>query len=392
MTPVLPLSGIRVLDLASELTAYGTRLLADLGAEVLALEPPGGHRLRRKPPYPAGVDVGYGLAFAYYFANKRGITLDITDPAALPLLAELARDVDVVVASPDPGAPVVGFDPSSATLSWAGLGAIVCLVTPFGLTGPYRSFRATHLTLHAMSGGMHSQGPPDGPPLVIPGEQKYPEVGAHLTVAVLAALRERDRVGGQRIELSAHEVLTATDSSAPRYSATTGLASRGAMPSTPPAGVWQCRNGPVEFQVWTDRHWHGFLELIGDPEALRDKALSQPAVRTARAAELAAVIEALIRDSDRHELVRDGQRLGVPCGLLYTVGQFTEDEQVTARGYLATVGPLRMPGAPFRSTVPLLAQYRRPAPEPGEHNREVYLDRLGHRPAELAGWQEAGLV
>ena len=100
-----PLTGIRVLDLASELTAYGTRLLAGLGADVLVVEPPGGHPLRRRPPLPTRVPAPYGLPFAYLFAGKRAVTLDVTAPAALPLLTGLARAAGVVIAEPAPPTP-----------------------------------------------------------------------------------------------------------------------------------------------------------------------------------------------------------------------------------------------------------------------------------------------
>ncbi|GAA1262024.1 CoA transferase [Sphaerisporangium rubeum] len=417
-----PLTGIRVLDLASELTAYGTRLLAGLGADVLVVEPPGGHELRRRPPFPTGTSSAYGLPFAYLFTGKRAVTLDVTVPAALPLLTDLARDADVVIASPGPlspiagltanpgtvdagpgdadtvvtspapHSPVAGLDPARPALSWAPRDAIVCLVTPFGLTGPYRSYRATHLTLHAMSGGMHTQGPVEGPPVVIPGEQKYAEVGAWLAVAVLAALRERGRSGGQVLDLSAHEVMTATDGSLAHYTATGHLTGRGPAPGTPPSGVWRCRDGDVEFQVWTDRHWHGFVELIGSPEALRDPALAHPAARAPRAAELTAVIEPLVGAANRGDLVREGQRLGVPCGPINTIGEFAEDEQVRARGGVTDTSGLPMPAWPFRATVPLFTEHPRRAPLTGEHNDEEYIDRLGHDANEPAEWQEAGLV
>lgn len=387
-----PLTGIRVLDLASELTAYGTRLLAGLGADVLVVEPPGGHELRRRTPFPTGTPSPYGLPFAYLFAGKRAVTLDVTVPASLPLLTGLARDTDVVIASPGPLSPITGFGPARPALSWAPRDAIVCLVTPFGLTGPYRSYRATHLTLHAMSGGMHTQGPPVGPPVVIPGEQKYAEVGAWLAVAVLAALRERGGSGGQVLDLSAHEVMTATDGSLAHYTATGHLTGRGPVPGTPPSGVWRCRDGDVEFQVWTDRHWHGFVELVGSPEALRDPALAHPAARAPRAAELTAMIEPLVGAANRGDLVREGQRLGVPCGPINTIGEFAEDEQVRARGGVTDTSGLPMPAWPFRATVPLFTERPRRAPLAGEHNHEEYIDRLGHDANEPVEWQEAGLV
>jgi benzylsuccinate CoA-transferase BbsE subunit len=150
-----PLEGIRTLDLSGAIGAYCTKLLADLGADVVKVEPPGGDELRGKPPFRDGV-IGReaSLAFAYYHANKRGITLDVTRDASLDLLAELGADADVIVLSPSPRARVAGF--ADGRLSWAGAQAVVCSVTPFGLTGPYRNWRATNLINSAMGGMLRS--------------------------------------------------------------------------------------------------------------------------------------------------------------------------------------------------------------------------------------------
>ena len=101
-------------------------------------------------PSPAGHSgPERSLAFAYYHANKRGIVLDYRSPEALGMLAELGASADVVLLTP----PVTGFDPDSRELSWAAPDAVVCAITPFGLTGPYRSWGATHLTSCALGGG-----------------------------------------------------------------------------------------------------------------------------------------------------------------------------------------------------------------------------------------------
>ena len=100
-------------------------------------------------PSPAGrSDPERSLTFAYYHANKRGIVLDYRSAEALGMLAELGANADVVLLTP----PVAGFDPDARELSWAAPDAVVCAITPFGLTGPYRTWRATHLTSCALGG------------------------------------------------------------------------------------------------------------------------------------------------------------------------------------------------------------------------------------------------
>ena len=201
---VLPLGGIRVLDLSGPVGSYGGRLLADIGADVVKVELPDGDELRRQGPFAGRrSDPERSLTFAYYHANKRGIVVDYRRADAAGVLAELGANADVVLLTP----PVTGFDPDTGELSWAAPDAIVCAITPFGLTGPYRSWRATHLTSCALGGVMYSQGPPEGPPVVMPGRQLYDHAGTHVAIAVLAALRARPAAGGQFIEVSAHESL-----------------------------------------------------------------------------------------------------------------------------------------------------------------------------------------
>src|SRR5690348_1819716 len=158
-TSELPLDGIRVLDLAGPLGSYCARLLADAGADVVKAEPPEGDALRRRPPFAGDrPDPEGSLNFAYYHANKRGLVLDYRRPEAIGALADLGANADVVVLTPTGRDPVAGFDAATGELAWAGPAAVVCSITPFGLTGPYRTWRGTHLASHAMSGLMYVQG------------------------------------------------------------------------------------------------------------------------------------------------------------------------------------------------------------------------------------------
>ena len=377
----LPLDGIRVLELSGPVGSYGGRLLADAGADVVKVELPAGDELRRQGPF-AGRQPGpeRSLAFAYYHANKRGIVLDYRSPEALGMLAELGASADVVLVTP----PVAGFDPDSRELPWAASDAVVCAITPFGLTGPYRSWRATHLTSCALGGGMYQYGPSEGPPLVLPGRQLYDHAGTHAAIAVLAALRARPAVGGQFIDISAHEVLGSSLYELHRYTNFQDIMRRRDR-ITGVGGMWPCRDGLVEFAASTEKHWAGFVRLLGSPPELSDPALADPAVRQQRAEEIMAVVGPAILAMSREEFVGRGQELSVPCSLVNTVGQFAEDPQLRSRGFfvrqpLAGLGEFDVPGKPFGSGQPLLAQYRRPAPRLGEHD-----------PAAIAReWRSAG--
>jgi crotonobetainyl-CoA:carnitine CoA-transferase CaiB-like acyl-CoA transferase len=382
----LPLGGIRVLDLSGPLGSYCGRLLADAGADVVKVELPGGDELRRRPPFAGDrPDPEGSLSFAYYQANKRGIVLDFRRPEAAGPLAELGALCDVVILTPSVREPVTGFDPETGELAWAGPDTVVCSITPFGLTGPLRTWRATHLISHAMSGLMYTQGPLEGPPVVAPGQQLYDQAGTHAAVAVLAALRARPQVGGQLIDMSAHEVLTQACFSIYDYTNFSRIAGRRPQAAQySGGGTWQCRDGVIEFTASTDKHWFGLMELLGHPAELSDPSWAHPGVRHAYEEKIIEVMRPLIAAMSREDFFVRGQEFGLPCTLVNTVGQFVEDQQPRSRGFfvqrpLAALGDFELPGEPFRSTaVPVLAQYRRPAPRLGEEDAA----------AVAAGWRE----
>src|SRR5579863_7775190 len=371
-TSELPLGGIRVLDLAGPLGSYGARLLADAGADVVKVEPPEGDPLRRRPPF-AGDQPGpdASLSFAYYHANKRGVVLDYRRPDAAADLAELGANADVIVLTPTVRDPVAGFDAATGELAWAGPDAVICCITPFGLTGPYRDWRATHLTSHALSGLMYVQGPPEGPPVVVPGQQLYDFTGTHAAVAVLTALRARPQAGGQLIDMSAHEVLTQSCFEIYSYtnSALIGRRRPRAIQYSG-GGSWPCRDGVIEFTASTDKHWFALMELLGHPAELSDPSWAHPVVRHPYEDKIIDVMRPLIAAMSREDFFVRGQLLGLPCTVINTVGDFVDDQQPRSRGFfvrrdLAGLGDFDLPGEPFRCTERVLDQYRRPAPRLG---------------------------
>src|SRR6266542_1044893 len=148
-------------------------------------------------------------------------------------------------------------------LADAGADTVVCSITPFGLTGPYRTWRATHLVSHAMSGLMYTQGPLEGPPVVVPGQQLYDQIGTHAAIAVLTALRARPRAGGQLIDMSAHEVLTQSCFAIYDYTNAARIGRRRPQPiQYSGGGTWECRDGVIEFTASTDKHWFALMELL----------------------------------------------------------------------------------------------------------------------------------
>ena len=307
-----PLARARVLDVSGAIGAYATKLLADLGADVVLVEPPGGAALRRMPPFKDGHDgADASLAFAYYAANKRSITLDLACGENEPILRELGAWADVIVMSPSPRAPLVGFDERARSVTWARHDAIVCSITPFGLTGPSRDRRSTPFVSYAMSGGMHRVGAPEGPPIAMPGRQLWDEAGIHAAICIVAALHALDAVGGQTIDLSVHEVACAQDFYIEHYQ-TTGMAVGGRLIGIgfPPTGTWMCSDGPIDVSAHQVHHWDAFLDTLGHPPELAAPALRDPLVRRDIFDGVSEVIEQLLAKETARTSWRAARLLG----------------------------------------------------------------------------------
>ncbi len=389
---------LRVLDLSGAVGAYCSKLLADLGAEVLIAEPPSGDDLRRKPPF--GAQDGRpaeSLVFSAYQANKRSITLDWTRPEALPVLAALGSRCDVVIASPTARRPLVGFDRDTPCLAWATPDAVVAAITPFGLTGPWRELRMTPFLSFAMSGQMHWVGPAEGPPQAFPGRLAWDEAGIHAALGIIAALSVSDRVGGQLLDLSVHEIGAAKDFLLERYDVgRPGEWGRSVGVGYPPTGVWPCADGPLVVAAHQEHHWQAFLAMLDHPEELSDPAYADTQFRREAFDLLERLIAPLMARHRRLDLFKKGQERGLPCAPYNTPGEFVADIQPRERRIFATLDdgqrpPIVIPWRWCHASSDLL-ELRRPAPTLGEHNKQVYLDELGFSADELARWGAAGLV
>lgn len=374
---VLPLEGVRVIDWASPMGAYCTRLLADLGADVVLLEPPGGDPLRRFGPHRSGESgPESSLTFGYYHANKRSITLDPTCGDDQATIRKLGRSADVVVVSPSSSDPLWGFDRDAARLSWASPSTIVCSITPFGIVGPYCDRPASHLTSFAQGGQMCRIGEPGTPPRPIPFNLHWHLASVHGAIAVVAALGVRSEVGGQFIDLSAQEIEAFHDLQFEAFDAN-GLSpdARTAGIGIPPSGNWQCRDGILNIAAHAERHWDAFLSMLDYPEELVDPGLADMAARRQIFDGVIDLINPLLAERSRHDLFRDGQQFGLPTCLVNTPAEFISDQQLEARNFWIDLGrdetgPLRAPGAPVRAE-PGLFEARRPAPLRGEHTDEI---------------------
>ena len=393
----LPLAGIRVLDMTSRVGAYCGKLLADLGADVVKIELPGGDALRDSPPFRRGTTAGRtSLLFAWYNNNKRGITLDWTSREATPLLAELSRTAAAVLVSPDRRQPLASFRQLPPHLPWLAGATTLCSITPYGLTGPWRDWRATPFTSFACSGQMYAIGPDVGPPVAMPGQQLYDEASTRAASLIVGVLARGDALPPQTIDIAAHDLGAWQHLVIERYSMIGRITTRATNFGPPPGGVWKCRDGYIDIAAHSPRHWELFVDLLGNPEDLTEPLYRERAMRVQLFDMLTTMIEDQLIDMSAHELVEQGQELGLPCALMYRPEEFLNDIQPRVRGTFTTVqhpefGFMTIPGPSVHSSEPLLA-YRKGAPSLGESNHDIYVDELRHEPRELEEWSQRGLI
>ena len=181
--------------------------------------------------------------------------------------------------SPSRRRPLAGFDEDTLTVSWARPDAVVCAITPFGLTGPYRHRRATHFVAFATSASMHRIGTPEGPPLTIPDSSTSTKPARTRRCASSPPSRTAPRSAGQTIDISANEVAAAKDFVFDRYEMMGMTLDRSSSIGYPPTGTWQCRDGPFDVAAHQTRHWTAFLRMLGDPPELSDPSLNDVLVR-----------------------------------------------------------------------------------------------------------------
>ena len=247
-----PLAGLRILDLCQPEGQLCGRLLADLGAEVTKVEPPGGDQGRRLGPFARNVpEAEASLSFSYFNANKKGIVLDLTTPEGRGRLNALAKDIDVILETSPPG-DMQNWGLGHSQLSRENPGLVTASITGFGLSGPHSGYKAPSILCSAMGGVMYLCGSEDQPPLAEPMNQPYHLASAFAAAGVLLALRHRESTGrGQMVEVSCQEVQAAQQHVLVNYSANANVLKRAG--SRTPRG-WRDALRDIPNQRWLLPH------------------------------------------------------------------------------------------------------------------------------------------
>ncbi len=391
-----PLDGIRILDLTRVLAGpLGTMILGDLGADVVKIERPGtGDDLRAwGPPWTADGVSAYFLAVN---RNKRSLALDLKAEAGRDLVRRLVREADVVVENFRAGT-VDGLG-----LGWDALLAdnprlVMVSLTAYGSSGPHRDLPGYDIVIQAMGGLMSVTGEPEGRPMRVGVAIVDVLSGGYIAIAVLAALRERDRTGeGQRVELSLLDVELASLVNVVHNQLIAGEAPRrlgNAHPSIVPYDVFATANGHLALAVATEDQWARFCLAVDQPDLAANPHFIDNPRRVAHRDELMAVLEPTLASHPTDDWVARFQAADVPCGPVNTVEQILADPAVAEGGLLRELdrdaGPVRVVGSPLRfMNGPLPAT---PPPRLGQDSRAI-LREAGLDDAAIDRLVVAGVV
>ncbi len=402
----LPLAGMRVIELADQQAEWAGKLLADMGADVIKVEPPGGAATRTVGPFVDDIpDPERSLFFWHYNTSKRSVTLNLSSREGRALWLQLAAQADAVIETTVPGALDalgVGYD----ALVTANPRLIMVSVTPWGPDGPYASFASGDLIQMAMSGIINSCGYDDHDlPPVRPGENHaYHIASHHAVIGLLAAIMGREHSGrGQRVDIAVHDCASVCSEFAATHWFYMGnlvqrQTGRHAYPLITAASAHPARDGRWANygQTFNENAWQNFLawaEEAGYGELFQQ--FGDASDRLARGSEVVDAMSTAMATLDAEQIWKLGQSLGLPWAMIRRPEEWLNDLHAEARGFFQPVNQegydssLRFAGPPYTFTEH--PGQIRPAPRVGEHNESVYGE-LGYSAAELSNLRDAGVV
>ena len=396
------LSDLRVLEIGSMLSApYCGKLLADAGAAVVKLEPPAvGDAARRYGPWPDEIPnpERSGL-FLYLNSNKLGITANLETPTGRSILRRLAAESDVVVHNVPPSdMDRVGLDYDALAADNPAL--VMASISPYGLSGPWRDYRAYDINLAAAGGINEGLGEPDREPLTF----GTPEVGYFAGMAaassIVMAVLGRERHGGQHIDIAEAETMAGLYNGPEALMAVyqwrvTRRTGHHALDFPYPNCILRCKDGHIFVGSPEGRQWRRLLEIMGMPEwSQEDRLRNRTAMNNLYADEVDGYVEAWLADYTKAELLEIALEHRIPLAPVRTYEEVRNDPSLAdlfVEIDRADTGSVAYPGAPYRlanaDTAPPT-----PAPTLGQHNREILCGRLGFSADELVKLYQTGII
>lgn len=394
--PPQPMQGLRVLDFTRVLAGpLATALLADLGAEVIKVEPPQGDDYRGIGP----MRNGESALFTVMNRGKKSLVLDLKQAAAVALVMDLAAQVDVVVENFRPGvAERLGID--YAAMARCNPKLVYVSVSGFGQSGPLANRPAYDVIIQAMSGLMEATGDPQGPPTMVGEAVSDVVAGLFASWAILAALHQTGRTGqGQHVDVAMFDTtLSFLATSVARYSFTGQPAQRvgNRHPLSAPFGVYRALDGYFALAVLNTKLFTALADAIGQPDWGAQERFASDEQRSLLEPELRGVIEAWAADHTVNDVVAMLERAGVPAAPIWNIAQALESPQAVARGLLQPLDDERLPGlrVPVQPVQFGGSQRSRPARAPalGQHTDDILGRLLGLATEQLAELRAAGVM
>lgn len=399
-----PLSNLKIVELGELVSApYCSKLLADMGANVVKIERPGiGDRARTRGPFPG--DTAHpeksGL-FLYLNTNKKGVTLDITKPEGMQVFELLVADADILIHN------VIPTDMDRIGLNFERMRKlnprlVMTSILPYGLTGPYRDYRAEDMSLWCAGGVcvLNGGGPehPELPPLRTFGSQSGFQGGVHGATATIAAAFAQLREGlGQHVEISVQESITSQlEMTFEYWPYMKMVATRLGQKPLQPVETMECKDGYIYLCCIEEHQWRNFVEIMGSPEWADEEIFKDRLARGVNWDVLKVFLQEWVGQQTVLDLYRKAQARRVPFAPVSTMGNLLSSEHLKSRGFFVDIaqpiaGTHKYPGAPLKfEKTPW--EIRMPAPTLGQHNNEIFGGRLGLPEQRLGELKENGVI
>jgi crotonobetainyl-CoA:carnitine CoA-transferase CaiB-like acyl-CoA transferase len=405
------LQGIRVLELDNGMTQYAGKMLADMGADVIKVEPLSGAPARRIGPfYHDDPDINQSLHFWHYNTSKRSITIDLSKSDGQDIFRRLAHKSDIILDGLGPQL-MESYQLDYANLSTQIPSLIYCQVTPFGSDGPWASLKNSDLVHLALGGPMGACGYDDildAPPIAPTGGQSAHITSTMAAVSILSALHYRELTGeGQFLDVAVHDAIAvSTEMHIPFWEhqhinvkRNTG---RHAMPHHTPPWVHHCRDGKYLLALplyMTDDRFSALVEWFdsrGMAEDLKDEKYRREEDRSPKMHHVTEVIGRFCAKHDSNYMFHEGQKRKLAWGPVNSPDELYSVPHLKDREFFVDVKhdelgeTFQYPGAPYKFMGTKWQISKRP-PLLGEHSLDI-LNEVGIFDGELCLLRELGVV
>ena len=400
--PPAALTGYRVLDLCHDHGMLCTKIMADLGADVITIEPPTGMVTRSRGPfYHEQAEPEKSLYFWYFHTNKRSITLNLDTPEGQALFKRLLCTADVLVETCPPDS-LARLGLGYADLRVLRPGLVMTSITGFGSNGPYRHYRAPDIVGLAMGGLLYLCGEPDGPPVPPGGQQGEHLAALNGVTGTLIALWHREVTGvGQHVDVSMQAAVANTlETTHQTYDFNGEIRRRFGHRREGAAYILPCQDGYIALICGSKLGWPQLVQWMQDEgcgEVVGDARLQDDIYRFEHDAEVHAALQTFFAAKTKHHIYTEAQRRRLPLAPVNTPGDLVESPQLQARGFFVDVEhpelgtSVRYPGAPYALSATPWRITRRP-PLLGEHNEDIYMQELGMSRDELSALHAGGII